>query len=290
MENAISDTRTSSIASALGEADSNDNPRLGARAPDPAVRNLLLDALAPDDLNYLRGFLKPVELKRSMILQDTRLAAEYGYFLESGVVSNVLRSGRDGTVEISMVGRTGLVGIATVLGSRHALHRSYVQIPGKAQRISSSDFARAMEERPSIRSHMLRYVQSLIMQLSQTTLCNAKHATEQKIVRWLLLAQDLCGSEFLPITHDQLAMLLNARRASVSEVLARLELDGIVSRSRGVIFVRDRSLTLRRTCSCYNIISESTSWLRADDRRDRLWHFGPCEPPSERASGYRRSP
>jgi len=99
------------------------------------------------------------------------------------------------------------------------------------------------------------------MKQSQTALCNAKHTTEQKVARWLLQAHEYSGYDVLPVTHDLLAGLLNARRAGVTQVLAKLDEEGLLARSRGALRIRNRGALQSRACACYKAMSSSMNWL-----------------------------
>ena len=168
------------------------------------------------------------------------------------------RTNTDSAIEILTIGNDGLVGIAAVLGGGPTVQRACVQVTGLALRISSNDMASAIKARPSIHEHLMKYFRSLLLKQSHTALCNAKHNTEQKLARWLLLAQDYAQTDVLPVTHDLLGGLLNARRAGVTQVLSRLDADGILARSRGAIRIRNRNLLQSRSCGCYKTISDIT--------------------------------
>jgi CRP-like cAMP-binding protein len=225
------------------------------------VRNRLLESLPPDDFDALRDHLEPIDLRKGAIIQDANRPAEYAIFIETGVVSVVARTVMDGAVEILTVGDDGLIGIAAILGGGVTVQRACVHIAGQGLRIGADNLASAILKRPKIRERLMRYLPSLILKQSQTALCNAKHSTEQKVTRWLLQAQDYAGCDVLPVTHDLLAGLLNARRAGVTQILSKLDDEGVVARSRGLIRIRNRALMQSRSCSCYKTISSSMNWL-----------------------------
>jgi hypothetical protein len=74
-------------------------------------------------------------------------------------------------LETAMVGSRGFAPVSVVLGARTSAHRSTVLVSGNALRIRADDLERSMLERPQIREHLLRYVQSLMIHGSQTALC-----------------------------------------------------------------------------------------------------------------------
>jgi CRP-like cAMP-binding protein len=54
------------------------------------------------------------------------------------------------------------------------------------------------------------------VQISQTAACNGRHATEQRLARWLLTADDKFAVRPLPLTQEYLGMMLGVRRQRVS--------------------------------------------------------------------------
>jgi CRP-like cAMP-binding protein len=227
------------------------------------VQNHFLATLPPADFEQLRPFLRVVELKRHTVIHETNKPVDAVYFVESGLISRVARTQADGVVEVAMVGRFGLVGLAVILGTMVALHRTVVQIPGVALRISATDLQAVMAKNPAIRDHLLRYVQLLMSQKAQVALCNAKHEIDKRLARWLLLAHDRVAGNQLPVTHDLLAMMLGVRRAGVSEALAALEAKGVVAKSRGALRIISREALKANACECYKIIEERFAWQRA---------------------------
>jgi CRP-like cAMP-binding protein len=231
---------------------------------DPGlVQNHFLATMPPADFEQLRPHLRVVELKRHAVIHETGKAVDAVYFVESGLVSRVARTQADGPVEVAMVGHFGLIGLAVVLGTMVALHRTVVQIPGLALRISATDLQAIMAKNPPIRDHLLRYVQLLMSQKAQVALCNAKHEIDKRLARWLLLAHDRVSGDQLPVTHDLLAMMLGVRRAGVSEALAVLEANGVIAKSRGALKIVSHEALKAHACECYKIIEERFSWQRA---------------------------
>lgn len=225
------------------------------------VQNRLLAGLAPSSFERLRPLLQPVALKRRAILQDYHHPIEHIYFIERGVASLLVRTQRDGPVEIAMVGRLGFVGVAAVLGMQRSPNRCLMSVPGYALRIAVSDLQCAMQRDPDIRQQLFNYIHALLVQNAQTTLCSARHSLEERLSRWLLLAADRLDDRVIPVTHDMLSVILGVRRASVTTTLAELERNDGLVKLRGAIDLRDRTVLERRTCECYQIISSEYGHL-----------------------------
>jgi CRP-like cAMP-binding protein len=225
------------------------------------VQNRLLAGLAPASFERLRPFLQPVALKRRAILQDYHHPIEHVYFIERGVASLLVRTQRDGPVEVAIVGRLGFVGVAATLGIQRSPNRCLMSVPGYALRIAVPDLRRAAHRYPDIQQQLFSYVHALLVQNAQTTLCSARHSLEERLSRWLLLAADRLDDRVIPVTHEMLSVILGVRRASITTTLAELEQSGGLVRQRGGIEVCDRAALELRACECYQIIASEYGYL-----------------------------
>jgi CRP-like cAMP-binding protein len=223
-------------------------------------RNGILAGLPLEDLAFLCRFLRPVSLKERVVLQQPTQRIQYVDFIETGMIS--LRTlGAGDSLETALIGSQGAAGTSLALGCEISAFQSIVVAPGLALRIHADDLRRAMRERPTIREHLLRYLHALMVHGAQTALCGMKHDLEQRLACWLGLACDALGSQILPITHEDLSTILGLRRPSVTEMLNRMEEDGLIRKMRGVMEIRDRARLALRMCGCHAVI---TSAYRAD--------------------------
>jgi CRP-like cAMP-binding protein len=219
------------------------------------VQNLLLRSMPANAFSFMRSHLQRVPLKAQDILQERNRPIPYVYFIERGVASLFARTSRDGPVEVAMIGRLGLVGVPVVLGTMRSPNRCVVLVPGEGLRIASNDLQSAAEKSPELRQHLMNYVHALLIQNSQTVLCNVRHELRERLCRWLLLACDRLDDNVIPVTHDLLSMTLGVRRAGVTAALAQLAATGALQRSRGAIEVLDRGVLEQGACECYRIVS-----------------------------------
>ncbi|MEY2485256.1 MAG: hypothetical protein QOH39_904 [Verrucomicrobiota bacterium] len=218
-------------------------------------KNVILGNLSLVDFVCLRPFLECVALKERVVLQEPNKRVEYINFVETGIVS--LRTLATGSVlETAMVGRRGAVGASVVLGAVTSMHQSVVLVSGAALRIRVDDLHRLMHELPRIRDHLLQYVQALMIHGSQTALCGVRHGFEQRLACWLCLACDALDGDVLPVTHDDLSVILGLRRTGVTEALNRFEEEGLVRKMRGVLQIRERGRLEKKACGCYGIVTK----------------------------------
>lgn len=223
---------------------------------DSIVRNAVLATLHPHLFERIRASLSLVELRRHSVIHDADKVVDWVYFIETGGVSRVVSTRADSPIEVAMVGSFGFVGLSVVLGTTAASHRAIVHFPGSALRISADELRAAMKEEPALREHLLRYVYLLVSQQAQTVLCSAKHGLDQRLARWLLLAHDWVSGNPVPVTHDLLATMLGSWRPNVTEALAILEREGVISRARGAIRILDSSALRAHACECHRLIEE----------------------------------
>jgi CRP-like cAMP-binding protein len=219
------------------------------------LRNRLVRSMSAGTFSLIRPHLQRVVLKPREILQERNRPLQYVHFIEQGVASLFARTSRDGPVEVAMIGRLGLVGVPVVLGTMRSPNRCLVLVSGEALRIASNDLQETMAQSPEWRQLLMNYVHALLIQNSQTVLCNVRHELYERLCRWLLLACDRLDDNVIPMTHELLSMTLGVRRAGVTTALAELAETGAVRRSRGAIEVLDRDILERGACECYRIIS-----------------------------------
>ena len=225
------------------------------RVPDlSAVRNRLLAAIPAFEYEQLRPFLEPVILRKRQILQESNQPMAYAYFIERGAASLFSRTARDGAVEVGIVGRFGLVGVPVVLGTSYSPHRCLVQVAGDALRIAAADLRRILDWAPRLTGALHQYVQALLVQYSQVSLCNVRHPIHERLPRWLLTIRDRIESNEIPATHDLISQALGIRRPGVTEAMAKLEELGAVRRGRGRIFITDPIKLEHAACECYRMI------------------------------------
>jgi CRP-like cAMP-binding protein len=222
-------------------------------------RNRLLAALTSADHSFLAPHLKELSLELGSVLQEAGEPVEQIYFPHQGIVSLLAMMSDGQGIETATVGSEGVVGAMSGFGIRRGFTRAVVQAPLVASRISSVHFHAAVQNSEGLRNMMVSYNEALLAQVTQTAACNALHATESRLARWLLQTRDRIESDVLPLTQEFLSQMLGVRRTTVTLVASQLEQAGVIQNRRGRIVVVDRKGLEDVACECYAIVRDQMS-------------------------------
>jgi CRP-like cAMP-binding protein len=216
-------------------------------------RNRLLARLPEPEYRRLTPLLHPVTLAYDQVLYQADGPIDSAYF-PTGTVLSAMTVMRDGNaIDVASVGDEGLVGLYGLNG-RTSPHRVVTQVGGEALRMESRALEREAAKEGPMRDLLSAYQAAFVAQLSQAVACNGLHRVQQRCCRWLLMARDRVGSDDIELTHDYLAAMLGARRASVTEALRPLQAEGLVRSHRGCITILDGAGLEARLCECYAIV------------------------------------
>jgi CRP-like cAMP-binding protein len=204
------------------------------------VKNALLRAMTAADYQILRSSMVRVELVRSQELVHPGTPIEFCWFPEDGITSLIAMSDEGHETEVGVVGRNGMVDVATILGMSCATARAFIQIPGYAYRLPAAILVGQMQESLHLRALLHRYAYDCLTQISDTALANASFTIVERLARWLLLCANFLGRDEVLLTHDFLSVMLNVRRAGVTEALRVLDRAGMIETRRGAIQIIDR--------------------------------------------------
>ncbi|WP_159979165.1 MULTISPECIES: Crp/Fnr family transcriptional regulator [unclassified Novosphingobium] len=145
------------------------------------------------------------------------------------------------SIEVGISGRDGVIGMPLVLDSDRSPHRVFMQVGGEGFRIAAEPLQDAIDQSPSLRKLLLRYVQAFSVQQAYTALSNAIHTIEERLARWLLMTHDRQDSDDIALTHEFMSLMLAVRRPSVTIALHSLEGLGFIKASRGLVVIRSRN-------------------------------------------------
>ena len=165
-------------------------------------RNHLLAALPPAELEILSRDFVAVTLPRRTQLEFPLKKINHVYFMESGITSIVATANPAGQSEIGIVGREGMTGLPVLLMNDRFPYSAYlVHLDGSALRVSANAVRAAMERSLECRRIFLGFAQSLMVQISETAVANARALVEERLARWLLMVRDRVDSDEIPLTR-----------------------------------------------------------------------------------------
>jgi CRP-like cAMP-binding protein len=237
---------------------SNRPPPAAANRPPPADNpNRLLAALPAADYARILPSLTVVPLKLKEILHKPGDQIRDVYFPGGGFCSmlTVLEDGH--MVEIATIGREGMVGVTAASDGMPVTSAVMVQgATDTCYRMNVDAFRREIDRRGAFHELMAHFQQALFGFVAQSTACNAIHSVEQRLARWLLMAQDRMGSDEFPLTQEFVAMMLGASRPTVTVVAGTLQKAGLIKYRHGHVTIVDRESLEAASCECYRAATD----------------------------------
>jgi len=229
-------------------------PTLESNERPHHLANDLICRLPDRSRSLLVGRCDDVRLKPRQMLQERNLPLQYAYFPEHGAASLTAKAGNCLPVEIQTVGAKDFIGIPLILGMRVSPHRCVVQVPGKALRIEADALIGLIKSDVEIEKLLLRYVQATLIHSAQLAACNSRHSVQQRLARWLLIAEDKLSSHEIPLTHRCMAQALGVRRPGITTTMGDMEARGIIKQSRAQIAILDKARLEELSCNCHRVI------------------------------------
>ena len=203
--------------------------------------NTLLGALSEADRALLAPHFVRVALPRRFVLVAANKPIGQVYFPEGGVVSIVSVMRESGRIEAGVFGRDGVSATCLLLGADRTPQESFVQVNGStALRIDTDRYLTAVGQSESLRTVLLRYVHTALVQSAQSMATNASQRIEAGLARWLLMCHDRIDGDEIALTHEFIGMMISAERSGVTLTLHILEGAGMIRSERGRVIIRDR--------------------------------------------------
>ncbi len=235
--------------------------RAVARRPaqEPAMRNRLLGALPPAELEHLRRAIDTVQLNVGAVLCEPDEPIQSVYFPNDSLISLLAVAEGRMTLEVGLVGCEGMVGASVALGHDVGQVRAVVQRSGSAVRIDSALFRAQFTQNPSLQRVLYRYTNALLAQATQIAVCSRFHVLEARLARSLLITRDRLQSDKFHLTHEFLAHALGVRRVGVTKAASALQQQKLINYSRGNIEIVDAAGLVAASCRCYEIVKDAST-------------------------------
>ena len=176
----------------------------------------------------LNQHFRTIDLRQGDVLAEPGDNIRSVYFPHSSIVSFMVELLDGSVVQTGMVGRDGVIGAAQALDDKTSINSIIVQVPGTASLTDRDPLREVMKDTDStIRKVFASHEQFFVADIQQTAACNACHATDARIARWLLRMRDL-GSDDLKITQQYLAAMIGVRRSTVSPIARAMQEAGVL--------------------------------------------------------------
>jgi CRP-like cAMP-binding protein len=226
----------------------------GAPVDDRPFNNLLR-RLTDQDYALLAPHLDRVEFPANEILYHPGEDVGTVYFpCEASSASFVIsiEDGRD--VQTVLVGHEGAVGGIVSHGFTPAFSRIVVLFGGPFVQMSVRHLEQAKAQSRSLHHLFARYADCLLAQCFQSIACNAIHTIEQRAAKWLTAAIRRAGTHIVPVTHEQLALMLGVGRSYATRIISDFKAEDILETRRGALLVRDAPALERKSCPCNDAV------------------------------------
>ena len=220
------------------------------------ISNAILSALPRRGYEALRSGLEPVTFKFGDVLYEPGKSIGPVYFPDNCLISLLTLVDKRSALEVGMVGREGMLGMALTLGGAVSPVRALVQGAGTAQRMNATRFRREFARSATLRRALYRYLSALMAQITQTAVCNRFHMVEARLARWLLMTSERVRSEKFQMTQNFLANMLGVRRVGVTKAASALQRRGLIEYRRGKIAILDHGGLETASCACYQVVRD----------------------------------
>ena len=212
----------------------------------------LFGAEARDQLDHVLT----VQLGARDVLQEPGMPALHVYFPIDAVVSLISTTENGASVEVGQVGREGMIGLATILGTVGGGTSAIVQVSGAAVRVPTASLKAVRLANASVRKTIDLYIEARFLQTAQAVACSRLHPLHARLARWLLGVHDRTARNEFVISQEAIADLLGVHRPTVSMALQQIQDEGAIVRRGRAIVIADRSRLEALACECYRVLDQ----------------------------------
>ena len=204
-----------------------------------STKNRILSRLSAADMALLRPNLEAIELPLRYVLEEPNKPITHSYFIEYGLASIVAANGHK-RLEVGLIGCEGMTGLPILLGHDKSPNETFMQVAGNGIRIAADKLREAISQSRSLERALLGFAHAFMNQTASTALSNGTATLEERLARWLVMANDRLRGNEVPLTHEFLSLMLGVRRAGVTVALHYLEQRALIRLARKQIVITDR--------------------------------------------------
>lgn len=229
---------------------------LRTNASGRPARNKILLSIPDSEYTTIRRYLEYFRVPDRSTLHEPDEKVRFAHFPNEGLISLVVATKDGKTVEAGLVGSEGVVGISAVVGLSRSPLREMALTTTEGFKVEAGAMFDILKSTPQFQMTLKRYAVVQGMQIAQTVACNRLHRIEQRLARWLLMAQDRLDSPLVALTHDSLAIMLGTNRPTVSYAAALLQKRQSIKYMRGAVKIVNRKKLEASACECYRVIQQ----------------------------------
>lgn len=229
----------------------NELPGPGTTSRNELLRELLA---VPGIAQELLPELRLVPLGVNQVLYESGDKIDFVYFPLDAIVSTLAIMEDGTTLETSMMGREGLVGISAILGSGLSRQWIWVTVGGNAIQLEARLLEKLFVHNEVTLKLFLQRYRSAMTQVSQRCVCNTRHTIIERLCCWLLMIHDRVGGTNLKLTQEMIASRIGARRAGITVAAGMLQDMHAIEYRRGQLHITARDILEQAVCECYAIM------------------------------------
>jgi hypothetical protein len=213
--------------------------------------NELLRRLSPRDFALISPYLDQIDASADRVLYNPGDRVESVHFpCGTSAAAFVVAIDDDREFDAALIGREGAAGGIVSHGSLPAFSRITVRFAGHFVRLPVARLEAAKGRSRSLAGLFARYADCLLAHILQSTACNARHSIEQRAAKWIIATAERSERDRVPITHEQLGMLLGVGRSYVSRVIQKFRRARLVETRRKAFLVKNVEGLQAKACLC----------------------------------------
>ena len=220
------------------------------------IGNKILGALPQSEFRRLVEHLERVQLEKGQVVYVTGDTIRYSYFPINGLLSLVSTTETGGSMELAMVGNEGIVGLSMINKTGFIPCDVTVPVATEAWKIKAQVLEKEFDRGEGLHDLVLAYLNLLLGQIWQSSICYRFHKLEAALSSWLLVIQERVNSDTLDLTQELISNALGVPRTGITAAAGSLQRAGLIRYSRGRIVILDRAQLEANSCECYRIIHD----------------------------------
>lgn len=222
----------------------------------------LRSLLSPDYASISRYFTRATFSPRSLILAAGH-SIHYLDFPEDGILALSADADARPPCLTALIGREGFVGWPSLMDGSHSPY--HIRAGGEGASLLRLDISRTLsviDERPTLRASLFRFVHAVMMQMHSTIISSKTDPIERRLARLVLMHHDRANGDDICVTHQDMADMLMVRRASITDALHVMEGDRLIVSTRNKIVMRNRADLCQVAGKTYGLAEEHYSqWV-----------------------------